>query len=448
MRYSGNDNDSGSRIDPRPGIRRLYVADIEGGPGHLGLWLIPILFGSLLAALAPPILAQNDPVLVRDGFTETVLNEAGVVNVTVVDGQGFGPNDHGHRITDTFLANTGKAHLVQLYGEPVYRLGDQDIWGVNTAALMHHALNRIGGILWSATDDSPNYYYSGDSTAAWEPEWWDDEGDRPYLKEAIATAEWMTTQNILFISSLENTLIVSLEDPRAIYCDDYPHIYQSDYWLPHCGALDDYIAYSGVALDRTIFVGAIREGTTALAAVRAGGAFERNAIYVESPDASTSHATAVLAAYATNLAAANPAWGATRLKQELMALATDETLPYDFGPLDSLGSRVVKVIRPADAPTAIEGVADEIPDAFALAQNYPNPFNPETVIDYALPQTSHVRLAVYDMLGRTVTVLVDSVRPQGRHNVRFSAGSLPTGTYIYRLTANGETRVRKMMLLQ
>ncbi len=448
MGYSGN-NGSGSPIASRPGIRRLYLADIEGGACSLGLWLIPILLGSLLTALAPPILAQNDPVLVRDGFTETILNEAGVVNVTVVDGEGFGPNDHGHRITNTFLANTGKAHLVQLYGEPVYRLGDQDIWGVNTGALMHHALNRIGGILWSATDDSPNYYYS-DWPEGWdlEAEQWDDEGDRPYYKEAIATAEWMTTQNILFISSLENPIIVSFEDQRAIYCDDYPHIYQSDYWLPDCGALDDYIAHSGVALDRTIFVGGIRDGTTAQAAVRAGGAFERNAIYVESPDGSTSHATAVLAAYATNLAAANPAWGATRLKQELMALATNETLPYDFGPLDSLGSRVVKVIRPTDAPTAIEGVIDEMPDAFALEQNYPNPFNPGTSISWTQPVSGQVRLSVYNLLGQNMATLVDGLRPAGEHEVRLDASGWNSGVYVYVLETGTHTLTRHMVLLK
>ena len=80
--------------------------------------------------------------------------------------------------------------------------------------------------------------------------------------------------------------------------------------------------------------------------------------------------------------------------------------------------------------------------------NYPNPFNPETAINYALPQAGHVRLAVYDMTGRAVRVLVDGVRSQGRHSVRFNAGNLPTGTYVYRLTANGETRVRKMTLLR
>ena len=132
--------------------------------------------------------------------------------------------------------------------------------------------------------------------------------------------------DILFISSLENSTIVSHNDPRAVYCDDYPHIDQTDLWIPLCGTMDDYIAHSGIGSDRTIFAGGIYSFGEANSAVRAGGVFEQHAIYVESPYGSTSHATAVLAAFATNLAAANPAWGAVRLKQELMALATDETL--------------------------------------------------------------------------------------------------------------------------
>ncbi len=135
------------------------------------------------------------------------------------------------------------------------------------------------------------------------------------------------TAGLILSEQQKNPLIISLDDQRPVYCDDYPHIKgvigDEDYWIPPCGALDDYIAYSGVPRERTIFVGAIRDGTIVASAVRAGGAFEQNTIYVESPDGSTSHATPVLAAYATNLAAANPAWGATRLKQELMAFATE-----------------------------------------------------------------------------------------------------------------------------
>ena len=92
--------------------------------------------------------------------------------------------------------------------------------------------------------------------------------------------------------------------------------------------------------------------------------------------------------------------------------------------------------------------SEEIPTELTLMGNYPNPFNPETVINYALPQTSHVRLAVYDMTGKTVTVLVDGVQPQGQHTVRFHADSLPTGTYVYRLTAGAKTLTRTMTLVR
>ena len=385
-----------------------------------------------LIVLASPVLAQS-PVLIDAGFTETVINETGQVNVSVVDGVGFEPGDHGYRITNTFLANTGKARLVQLNGWAEYRYDNQNILGGNATGLIHHSLNIGSGIFWTSTDISPLY----DTNTAGQ---WDDDGGRPVHKHMIAAAGWLATQDILFISSLENPTIISVEDPRQLYCDDYPHFHRTDGWIPYCGALDDHIAYSGVASDRTIFVGAIRGGTVAASAVRAGGVFEQHSIYVESPDGSTSHATPVLAAYATNLAAANPAWGAVRLKQELMALASDETLPHSDG-----GTRVVKVIRPGIVPTAIEV---EIPVTLALSQNYPNPFNPSTNVTYTLDRPGPVEMSVYDLTGRIVSTLVDGIQPAGLHEVRFDADGLPAGTYLYRLRADGRTITRTMTLVR
>ena len=91
---------------------------------------------------------------------------------------------------------------------------------------------------------------------------------------------------------------------------------------------------------------------------------------------------------------------------------------------------------------------EELPLMLALKQNYPNPFNPETVIEYELPQTVHVRLAVYDMTGRTVAVLFDGARPQGRYTERFNAAGLSTGTYIYRLTAGEKSQTKIMTLVR
>ena len=85
---------------------------------------------------------------------------------------------------------------------------------------------------------------------------------------------------------------------------------------------------------------------------------------------------------------------------------------------------------------------------FALEQNYPNPFNPSTAIGFTLAVRSHVRLAVYDALGREVTVLRDGVADAGQHMAHFRAGDLPGGLYTARLTANGMSQTRKMLLMK
>jgi len=76
-----------------------------------------------------------------------------------------------------------------------------------------------------------------------------------------------------------------------------------------------------------------------------------------------------------------------------------------------------------------------LPVQFTLDQNYPNPFNPSTTIKYELPNFSIVRLSVYDMLGREVSVLVNERREAGCHEVRFDASGLSSGVYFYRLQA-------------
>ena len=104
--------------------------------------------------------------------------------------------------------------------------------------------------------------------------------------------------------------------------------------------------------------------------------------------------------------------------------------------------------------------AAEIPMDFALEQNYPNPFGPgwsgsqtggpypATVIRYALPQRAPVRLVVYDVQGRRVAVLVEAEQSAGRYAVRFEAGALPSGVYMYRLEAGVFQEMRQMILLK
>ncbi len=90
----------------------------------------------------------------------------------------------------------------------------------------------------------------------------------------------------------------------------------------------------------------------------------------------------------------------------------------------------------------------EEPNRFQLKQNYPNPFNPATEITYKLPVSRHVVLKVYDMLGRPIKTLVNDNQEAGNYTIRFNAGSLSSGMYIYRLEAGNYEQIRKMILIK
>ena len=83
---------------------------------------------------------------------------------------------------------------------------------------------------------------------------------------------------------------------------------------------------------------------------------------------------------------------------------------------------------------------------YELGQNYPNPFNPSTTIDFAIPGAEHVQLVVLNSLGAEVARLVDEERTAGAYSVAFDASDLPSGVYMYRLTAGSFTKTLPMML--
>jgi hypothetical protein len=96
----------------------------------------------------------------------------------------------------------------------------------------------------------------------------------------------------------------------------------------------------------------------------------------------------------------------------------------------------------------VEVNVDFTPKEYVLYQNYPNPFNPSTKIKYALPQNSKVNLTIYNTIGEVVIVLVDEIQSEGFHEVDFNASELTNGIYFYRLVANDNTMVKKMILLK
>lgn len=98
--------------------------------------------------------------------------------------------------------------------------------------------------------------------------------------------------------------------------------------------------------------------------------------------------------------------------------------------------------------TDIKEEDEKIPVDYSLSQNYPNPFNPSTKINYAIPASSKVNLVVYDVLGRTVKVLVNEFQNAGTYSIDFNAESLSSGVYFYRLTSGQFSETRKLLLLR
>lgn len=100
--------------------------------------------------------------------------------------------------------------------------------------------------------------------------------------------------------------------------------------------------------------------------------------------------------------------------------------------------------------TGVEAPAEarDVPVTWTLDQNFPNPFNPSTTILCHVPVRSVVKLAVYDLLGREVAVLMDERKDAGTHAVRMDATGLASGTYVYRLQAGATVLSRTMTILR
>jgi hypothetical protein len=131
-----------------------------------------------------------------------------------------------------------------------------------------------------------------------------------------------------------------------------------------------------------------------------------------------------------------------------------------------LVGRLVAIFEPVG--TSVESGFEAPVMGLTLHPNYPNPFNPVTQFHFEVGSGASggsgtlsggasggsrggsevVRLAVYDVLGREVAVLVNEILPAGAHSVQFDATGLPSGVYLVRLEAFGEYRVRRITLLK
>lgn len=112
-------------------------------------------------------------------------------------------------------------------------------------------------------------------------------------------------------------------------------------------------------------------------------------------------------------------------------------------------SRPVVMNTQTVAVTGVKPDEATLPATITLHQNYPNPFNPSTTIAFTLNREMHIILRVYDMLGQEVATLVKGKMQAGEHNTHFNAENLPSGVYLYTLTAdNKHISTRKLIYIR
>jgi hypothetical protein len=114
------------------------------------------------------------------------------------------------------------------------------------------------------------------------------------------------------------------------------------------------------------------------------------------------------------------------------------------------GSKLmVKGTETYTMPVAGEKITTELSgDSYTVSQNYPNPFNPSTEIGFTLVKSAYVTLAIYDLMGRELSKLIDQQMEAGYHNALWNANDMSSGVYLYRLSRDNQVEVRKIVLMK
>jgi glycosidase len=134
----------------------------------------------------------------------------------------------------------------------------------------------------------------------------------------------------------------------------------------------------------------------------------------------------------------------TRVGSELGSIFT--SLSPHQSRLWVIADSALVLVETDDAPRP------ELPDRIALYPAYPNPFNPSTTIPFEIDRARHVKLSIYDVLGREVATLIDGVIDAGMHRIqwegRASGNPVASGLYFTVLRSESDFFVHKLILLK
>ncbi|MBU1298691.1 MAG: T9SS type A sorting domain-containing protein [Bacteroidetes bacterium] len=131
---------------------------------------------------------------------------------------------------------------------------------------------------------------------------------------------------------------------------------------------------------------------------------------------------------------------------------TNDTISFDQGSSIALPGWTYKVYKKRGEIMGISA-DDELAAEFVLSQNYPNPFNLNTKIQYYLPRTTRVEIAVYNCLGEKVKTLFSDYTVLGFHTISWDSKdetgeNVSSGIYFYQIFAENRVIVKKMILLR
>jgi len=170
-------------------------------------------------------------------------------------------------------------------------------------------------------------------------------------------------------------------------------------------------------------------------------------------DGARVEASGVAISWANNLNTYSSSWKLYSRAGSVLTEVADmiTTTSYTFA---ATGNRIeFAIIKIGLSTTDVKASKNDLPSIFQLEQNYPNPFNPTTKINYAVKEFSHIRIAVYNILGQEVATLVNGELATGRYSIdwngmNYNNEAISSGIYFYRMTAGNYVETKKMILIK
>jgi hypothetical protein len=141
-------------------------------------------------------------------------------------------------------------------------------------------------------------------------------------------------------------------------------------------------------------------------------------------------------------------WCAIGDSDQTFHLSPGEVIIRFYEPFGGIMRLDLLRIKMAGIPTIIPEENPQIISNAFLHQNYPNPFNPTTKIQFDIPIQTIVKIALFDILGQEIKVLVNEMKNPGSYNINFDASDLPSGIYFYSLQYESKAITKKMILLK